>query len=159
MLKLKLQYFGHLMWRADSLEKTLMLGKIEGRRRGRQRMSWLNGSTNSMDMGLVALQELVMDREAWVCCGSWGHKESDMTEWLNWTEPHRNGSKVFLISLFIMHSVLSVLHCGRWGSYPFCPLLSSHAATVDNSQTADRSQPQDLKRLCTRLSLASLQLS
>ena len=73
-LMLKLQYFGHLMRRADSLEKTLMLGKIEGRRRrGRQRMRWLDGISDSMDMGLGGLRELVMGGLA--CCGSWGRKE------------------------------------------------------------------------------------
>ena len=103
MLKLKLQYFGHLMRRANSLEKTLMLGKIEGgRRRGQQRTRWLDGITDSMDMGVSKFQEMVKDLGGLACHSPWGHKESDMTEQVN-----NNNSLRFSVDI--------------WHFYKLCP--------------------------------------
>ena len=88
MLKLKLQYFGHLMWRVDSLEKTLMLGATGSRRRrGRQRMRWLDGITDSMDVEFEWTPGVHDGQEGLACCNSWGRKESDTTDRLNWTDP------------------------------------------------------------------------
>ena len=90
-LELKLQYFGHLMQRSDSLEKTLMLGKIEGgRRRGQQRIRWLDGITNSVDMSLVQAPRVGDRQGSLACCSPWGRKELDTTEWLNWTEQKKS---------------------------------------------------------------------